>query len=64
MKKIAEKITEFSTTKRLIEAMADYALEYAWSDNDLIEALENCGITQQDFIDCGYGNFVKKYYNE
>lgn len=64
MRKITEKITEFSATKRLIDAMADFALENCWSDEDFIEALFSCGITATDFYDCGYGEFFENHFKE
>lgn len=50
--------------KNLITAMADYALDNAWSDSEMIDVLVGVGITEQDFINCGYGDFVKDYFKE
>lgn len=50
--------------KNLITAMADYALDSAWSDSEMIDALVGIGVTEQDFISCGYGDFVKDYFKE
>lgn len=50
--------------KNLITAMADYALDSAWSDSEMIDALVGIGITEQDFISCDYGDFVKDYFKE
>ena len=50
--------------RNLIRAMCEYGLENSWTDNDIIEALIDCGITEQDFIDCGCGDLVKDYFNE
>jgi hypothetical protein len=30
----------------------------------MIDALVGCGITEQEFIACGYGDFVKDYFKE
>lgn len=49
-------------TKELIVAMANYGQDNFWTDNDIIEALIDCGITEEDFKDCGYGDFVKEYF--
>ena len=48
--------------ENLIKAMIEYALENSWSDSDVIDTLVGCGITEQDFIRCGYGDFVKEYF--
>lgn len=50
--------------KNLITAMADYALDSVWCDSEMIDALVGIGITKQDFISCGYGDFVKNYFEE
>lgn len=50
--------------KNLISAMSDYGLEYSWTDSDIIDTLISCGITEKDFIDCGYGDFIKDYFKE
>ena len=50
--------------KNLIDAMAEYALEAAWNDSDIIDALVGCGITQADFERSGYGEFVRSYFEE
>lgn len=49
--------------KELIEAMINYGEDYFWSDSEIIDTLINCGITEEDFKDCGYGDFVKAYFN-
>lgn len=48
--------------QELIEAMINYGEDNFWTDNDIIESLIDCGITEEDFKDCGYGNFVKAYF--
>lgn len=50
------------TIVNLIKAMTDYACYNSWTDTEFIDALVSLGITEQDFIDCGYGNFVKEYF--
>ena len=50
--------------KNLIEAMCNYALEFSWTDSETIDMLIECGIEKQDFIDCGYGDFIKEYFEE
>ena len=52
--------------RNLIKAMSDYGLENSWSDSDIIETLVNCGITEKDFISCGYGEFecVRGYFDK
>lgn len=50
--------------KNLITAVSEYALKYQWCDSEAIDTLVSCGITEQDFINCGYGDFVKDYFKE
>lgn len=59
-----KEITQIDIVKNLIEAMCNYGLEFSWTDNDVIESLIECGINQQDFNECGYGEFVKEYFEE
>lgn len=49
--------------ENLINAMIEYGLSSFWDDSYIINRLEDCGITEEDFIENGYGNFVKEYYN-
>jgi len=58
------KVEDMEVTKELIEAMVNYAQCASWTDNDVIEALIDCGITEEDFKHCGYGDFVKEYFND
>lgn len=53
-----------NVVKNLITAVFEYALEYQWCDSETIDTLVRCGITEQDFIACGYGDFVKDYFKE
>lgn len=48
--------------KNLIDAMVIYGLDACWCDSEIIDELVGCGITEQDFKDCGYGDFVKEYF--
>lgn len=50
--------------KQLIEAVFEYAQEFFWNDADAINALENMGINELDFIEAGYGDFVYSYYHD
>ena len=49
-------------TNNLIEAMINYGENACWCDNEIIETLIDCGITEQDFIDCGYGEYTREYF--
>ena len=49
-------------TNNLIEAMINYGENACWCDSEIIETLIDCGITEQDFIDCGYGEYTKEYF--
>lgn len=49
-------------TENLIEVMINYGEDNFWTDNDIIEYLIDCGIIEEDFKDCGYGDFVKEYF--
>lgn len=55
---------EKNAIKNLIEAMCNYALEYSWTDTDAIDTLVECGIEEQDFIDCGYAECVEEYFKD
>jgi hypothetical protein len=55
---------ETNTIKNLIKAMCNYAMEFSWTDSETIDALIECGITKQDFIDCGYEDFVEEYFEK
>lgn len=48
--------------KELIEAMVNYGQDNFWNDSTIIDTLVDCGITEEDFKDCGYGDFVKEYF--
>lgn len=50
------------TIKNLINAMSKYAEDSCLTDEEFIDALISCGVTKQDFIDCGYGDFIKEYF--
>lgn len=50
--------------KSLIVAMADYGMENSWNDSDIIDALIDAGVTQEDFQKAGYENFVKEYFED
>lgn len=53
---------ERTVVNNLIQAMADYAMENDWLDSEMIDALVDCGITEDDFKNNGYGDFVKEYF--
>ena len=53
-----------NVVNNLITAMFDFALENQWCDSEAIDVLVQCGITEQEFIACGYGEFVKDYFEE
>lgn len=50
--------------ENLIEATIEYGVEFFWADSDIIEALVSLGVTEEDFKDCGYGDFVKNYFDD
>lgn len=53
-----------NVVNNLITAMFNFAFENQWCDSEAIDALVGCGITEQEFIACGYGHFVKDYFKE
>lgn len=55
---------ELEICKNLVDAMVSYGLEACWCDSEIIDALIECGITEEDFVRCGYGDFVKNYFAE
>jgi len=51
--------------EKLIEVMINYGQEEAcWDDSEIIDRLIECGITEEDFKNCGYGDFVKAYFSD
>lgn len=48
----------------LIDAMSEYALESGWTDRDFMDALIDCGVTKEDFVQAGHKEFVEKYFEE
>ena len=48
--------------KELIIAMINYGENAFWDDSAIIDTLVDCGITEEDFKDCGYGEYVKEYF--
>lgn len=48
--------------KNLIKAMADYYAEYDLEERDFINTLIDLGITEEDFIKCGYDKEYLKQY--
>jgi hypothetical protein len=51
-------------TKNLIEAMINYGLHYLWCDTEIIDMLVVCGVTEEDFKEYGYWEYVKEYFEE
>ena len=54
--------SSIETVRNLIAAMQSYALETNWNDSDFIDALVGIGITEDDFKACGFGDYVKEYF--
>jgi hypothetical protein len=53
-----------TSTARLIEAVIDYCAE-VWNDDEIIDVLTNTfGMDKNDFIDAGYENFIKQYWED
>lgn len=53
-----------TSTARLIEAIIDYCAG-AWNDDEIIDVLTNTfGMDKNDFIDAGYENFIKQYWED
>ena len=45
--------------------MINYGQEEAcWDDSEIIDRLIECGITEEDFKNCDYGDFVKAYFSD
>ena len=63
--KVIEVIEEPNKTETaLIQTLIQYGLENAWGDKETIDALVELGITQEDFKEAGYGEFVKDYFSD
>lgn len=56
--------TAKDATEKLMDAMVEYAQEGAWNDSDCIEALLECGITEEDFKKYGKWDSVKEYFED
>jgi hypothetical protein len=53
-----------TSTARLIEAVIGYCAE-VWNDDEIIDVLTNTfGMDKNDFIDAGYENFIKQYWED
>ena len=53
-----------TSTARLIEAVIDYCAG-VWSDSEIIDVLTNTfGMDKNDFIDAGYENYIKQYWED
>lgn len=48
--------------KNLIDAVVEYGQSANWDDSEIIDTLVDCGITEENFNDCGYGEFVREYF--
>lgn len=53
-----------TVTSNLIKAMVAYGLENSWCDSEIIDALVELGITHEDFLKAGAGDFVKSYFED
>lgn len=45
--------------KKLIDAVTAYALECSWTDAETVDALTELGVTKDDFVACGFGEFIQ-----
>ena len=53
-----------TSTARLIEAVIDYCAG-VWNDEEIIDVLTNTfGMDKNDFIDAGYENYIKQYWED
>ena len=53
-----------TSTARLIEAVIDYCAG-VWNDDEIIDVLTNIfGMDKNDFIDAGYANYIKQYWED
>lgn len=48
----------------LINAVIRDGQEATLCDSDIIETLIDCGLTEKDFIDYEFGDFVADYFRE
>lgn len=49
--------------ENLINAVVEYGLSANWNDSEIIDTLVDCGVTEENFKDCGFGEFVKEYFS-
>lgn len=53
-----------TSTARLIGAVIDYCAG-VWNDAEIIDVLTNTfGMDKNDFIDAGYENYIKQYWED
>ena len=53
-----------TSTARLVEAVIDYCAG-VWNDDEIIDVLTNTfGMDKNDFIDAGYENYIKQYWED
>lgn len=53
-----------TSTARLIEAVIDYCTG-VWDDAEIIGVLTNFfAVSKEEFIDAGYENFIKQYWED
>ena len=48
----------------LINAAIEAGHDATLCDSDIIEHLIDCGLTEKDFIEYGFGDFVEDYFKE
>lgn len=48
----------------LINTIIRHGQDATWCDSDIIEQLIECGLTEQDFIKYGFGDFVADYFKD
>lgn len=48
----------------LINTVIRHGQDATWCDSDIIEQLIECGLTEKDFSEYGFGDFVEDYFKD
>lgn len=58
-----KKDVELEAIDKLIQAVTYFGEVFFWNDSDVIDTLvANFGITEEEFVECGYGDYVGDYF--
>ena len=61
---LSRKKENMDSVHNLIDAMSKYGMENNWTDTEVLDALVQVGVSQDDFNKAGYASSVKEYFAE